>query len=236
LRKISRRLVYSMQTLDFLAEDILSRPMTVTIAVEDPRIKPVLVKIIVEELLKSGDLYYFDYDLQFSSYLQNISVNEYTVLESRGLTVIQPDNAVLDLINSFEHPGELRKGGTFILDSINSLQSILSDNTSLQRAKMANYKSSILVSFLQLVARTFSKSVVIFDYTKSRRKPQQDGSITWEKELVGGRMIRYKSDMILFASRETQEISGNSDRRKGTLILEESDPDAGSKAYSVEIL
>ncbi len=222
-----------MENLEDLGGAIVSNPQTLTIAVEEPRIKPALVKKIVEELVKSGKLLYFDYDLQFSSYLQNIPSDEYSSLSSNGLNVVQPSDVPSGLVYSFEHLVELGKGGVFVLDSINSLQAILSDNASLRGAKTANYNTSFVITLLQLVARNFSKSLVIFDFTKSRPRPQIDGSVTWEKELVGGRMIRYKSDLILFASRGNP---GDGYQGKTSLILEESGQDNKmSKRYVVEV-
>ena len=209
-----------------------AHPQTVTIAVEDPRIKPALVKKIVQELVKSGKLFYFDYDLQYSSYLQNISPGEYSSLISMGLSVFQPNNVGADFVNSFEHPEEFGTGGVFVLDSINSMQAILSENASLRSAKTANYKAAFLVTILQLVARNFSKSVVIFDFTKSRPRPQANGSIVWEKELVGGRMIRYKSDLILFASRGSSLAA---ERGSTNLVLQESNSDSKDSVYTVQV-
>ena len=189
-----------MLPLTAFLSKITSRPQTVTLAIENPRIKPALVKKIVAGLVDLGDITYFDYDLQFSSFLQNISEDVYSEWISRGPLVLQPGYDLYDFVEGFSSLSKVHKGGVFILDSINSLQTLLSGNNSPQTPKIANYKTSILLSVLQLVARSYAKSFVVFDLTKLRPRIQTDQTVSWEKELVGGRMIRYKSDSIYFVS------------------------------------
>ena len=222
-----------MQPLKGLLTKIVSTPLTLTLAVENPRIKPALVKKIVEGLVSLGEITYFDYDLQFSSSLQNVSEEMFSDWVSRGLTVLQPGDDPFDLVAASTYLSKMKRQGVFILDSINTLQVLLSENNLTQAAKEANYKSSILLSVLQLTARSFSKSFIVFDLTKLRPRVQIDRSISWEKELVGGRMIRYKSDMILFASEakdSAMDKSGWTSKRIQLLPMDEN-----AEGYSVDL-
>jgi len=207
----------------------------ITIAVENPRVKAVLVNNIVEGFLSQGDVTYFDYDLQFSSFLQNAPEPLYSEWLSKGLLVVQPNEDPLNLVVTFSSLEKIRKGGAYILDSINSLQTLLSPNSSLQSAKSANYRSSVLLSVLQLAARSFEKSFIVFDLTKLRPRIQQDQSVSWEKELVGGRMIRYKSDAIFFASEMKDPAWERSNPGVRRVQLQDSASSSNAETYWVDL-
>jgi hypothetical protein len=209
---------------------IAAKPQVLTIAVENARLKPGLVERIVGGFVSEGDVTYFDYDLQFSSFLQNSSERLFSEWTSKGLLVVQPNDDPMNIIVSFSSPAKVRSGGTFILDSINSFQNLLSRNGSIQSAKTANYRSSVLLSMLELIARSFGKSLIVFDLTKLRPRVQQDQSISWEKELVGGRMIKYKSDTIYLAS-EMKDFSPDK-LGIGTKKVQLRDWNAGSNSES----
>ena len=207
----------------------------ITIAVENPRVKAVLVNNIVEGFLSQGDVTYFDYDLQFSSFLQNAPEPLYSEWLSKGLLVVQPNEDPLNLVVTFSSLEKIRKGGAYILDSINSLQTLLSPNSSLQSAKSANYRSSVLLSVLQLAARSFEKSFIVFDLTKLRPRIQQDQSVSWEKELVGGRMIRYKSDAIFCASEMKDPAWERSNPGVRRVQLQDSASSSNAETYWVDL-
>jgi len=158
------------------------------------------MKKIMGGFLEFGQVHYIDFDMQFSSLIQNMSDEEYSKLIAEGLALIQPGDDSLDVISFFASKKKLEKGGVIILDSMNSLQSVLSNNSSSLSSKIANYRSSIFITVIQLISRFYSKSLIILNVTKARPRPQADHSVLWEKEMVGGRMIRYKSDVILVAS------------------------------------
>ncbi|MDA4112253.1 MAG: hypothetical protein OK439_06905 [Thaumarchaeota archaeon] len=190
---------------------ITSRPQTITIAVADPRIKPALMRKFVEGLLELGQVHYIDLDLQFSSLLQNLSDEEYLeIVADRSLHLIQPSDDILDVINFVSASETMIAGGVVILDSINSLQNLVAGSSSTHDSKTTNYRSSILISVIQMISRFYLKSFLILNVTKARPKTQPDESISWEKEIVGGRMMRYKSDLILETSELKQSIGANS--------------------------
>lgn len=151
-------------------------------------------------------VFYIDYDLQFSSMLQNIdSVLYESMIGTDKLTVFQPSDDMLDFVGAVAST-RIQNGGVMVLDSLNTLQNLL-DGISLSRAsRIANQKTALIVSVLENICRFYSKSLIIVNLPKSRPKgTSEDSSTFWEKTLVGGRMIRFKSDLILSAHKSKRD-------------------------------
>jgi len=156
------------------------------------------MKRVVEASLSLGEVLYVDYDLQFSSILQNIDEIDYAGTFGKNLHVMQASDNALDFISDIASI-EMHRGGILILDSLNSLQNTIAGNFLEVEAKIANQRSALVITILQLVSRFYSKSLLIVNVARARQKLRIDRSTFWEKSLVGGRMIKFKSDMILFA-------------------------------------
>jgi hypothetical protein len=192
-----------LSTVNKLLGEIVSKNQTVTLVFEDPKIKPAVMKRIVEVLVQSAEVVYADYDLQFSSTLQNLEEIDYARTFGKNLQVIQPSDDALDFVT---HIASIRMGqsGILILDSLNSLQNVIAGNLTEGESKIANQRSALVITILQQLSRFYSKSLMIVNVAKARQRVGKDQSTFWEKSLVGGRMIKFKSDLILFA-KEIQE-------------------------------
>lgn len=181
----------------------------VSLAYNDPRIKPKMMLAFVEECLKLNyQIDYLDFDLQFSSLLQNMPESESKELSSAKVRVFQPGPNVTDIVTSV---ADSHFGRSFlVIDSLNTVQNLLSRSPSPTDLKSANHRSAIFVSSMQQLARTNSQTILALNLTKSRPKKSNDSGVIWERELVGGRMTRYKSDAILsakeFSDNENQSI------------------------------
>ena len=176
-----------------------NRISTLTLVFDDPRIRPLVCLEIVRKFIASQlGVYYIDFDLQFSSLLQNLDREEFDLIHDTGrLVVLQPSYDVFEFMEAIAG-WRMQIGGILILDSLNSLQSILTDDTSNKGSKIANQKTLLLITILQEISRFYSKSLIIINVTKSRpSKVNEKDSTFWEKTLVGGRMIKFKSDAIL---------------------------------------
>ncbi|MGI0090893.1 MAG: hypothetical protein ACREBS_04210 [Nitrososphaerales archaeon] len=186
-----------MKRKEALLQDILKTEI-VTLACDDPKIKPEMMWGVVSGCIALGlQVYYIDYDLQFSSLVQNLPDEEFNKL--KDLTILQPrDEALADSVITLASES-MRTGGLIILDSINTIQNLLSIHPSSSDLKVANHRSAILINAYQQLARFYSKSIIILNVTRSRPRPNQGNSISWERKVVGGRMTRFKSDAILFA-------------------------------------
>ncbi|MHB1868625.1 MAG: hypothetical protein ACYCPP_06730 [Nitrososphaerales archaeon] len=189
-----------------LVQNILESEI-VSLAYNDPRIKVKTIQAIVFECLNSKQqVHYLDFDLQFSSMLQNLSKSEFERISKLDLNVLQPGDNIEDPILTVQESN--RKGGLVVIDSFNTLQNLFSVLPSPTDAKTANHRSTVLVSLIQQVARFYSKSILILSLTKMRPKKGADG-VTWEREIVGGRMTRFKSDAVLFATEEFEVENKN---------------------------
>ena len=100
-----------------------------------------------------------------------------------------------------------RDGGLIIVDSLNTLQNMLSLEPTITDLKSANHNSAVLVSALQQLARSYSKTIILLSLTKSRPIKSDDLEVTWEKGIIGGRMTKFKSDAILLANEDMSEDS-----------------------------
>jgi hypothetical protein len=181
-----------LKSLADLIRDISSSEI-ISLAYDDPRIKLSMVQSIVEECLGSTQLQYIDFDLQFSSMLQN-GDRKY----NENLQLFQPGPSVLDFVVPMLKTAKL--GGLVIVDTLNTVQNLFSLEPTPSDIKAANHRSAVLVSALQLLARSYSKTLILLNLTKQRPRKKADSTVTWERDIIGGRMTRFKSDAILFAS------------------------------------
>ena len=151
------------------------------------------MKRLVEVFLTVAEVVYIDDDLQFSSTLQNIGEIDYGRAFGNNLQVMQPSDDALDFVSSIASV-KMRLGGIMILDSLNSLQNVIAGNFSEGETKIANQRSALVITILQQLSRFYSKSLIVVNVAKARHSVGKDHSTFWEKSLVGGRMIKFKSD------------------------------------------
>jgi hypothetical protein len=193
-----------LSPIELLLKRLVSGYATYTLAFDEPRIKPAVCLKLVSELLALGeDVMFLDFDLQFSSVLQNVEASRYDLIRSTGLLhVLQPSDEILEFVESLAEY-KLHSGGVLVLDSLNSLQNLLTGERIGEGSKEANQKTALIVTVLQGISRTFKKSLFIINVTKQRPKQTiQDNTALWEKTLVGGRIIRFKSDRVISLRRE----------------------------------
>jgi hypothetical protein len=200
--------ISKLSELESLIDRLSTGFCTVTLAFNDPLVRlPVFVDL-VQRLVQRAQVVYLDFDLQFSSLLYNLDEPQRRIFaDSDSLVIVKPSINTLDFIEGI---GQLniRQEGVIVLDSLNSLQSMLAESTSGKESKIANQKTAAIVTFLQLTARFYKKTLIISNISKSRPQSQNLGnSGEWQKTLVGGRMIRLKSELILSANESKQDHS-----------------------------
>ncbi len=186
-----------------------SRGSTTTLAFDNPSIKPAVLHKLAKQFLANGEkITFLDFDLQFSSMLQNLCPQEYNLLNDAGrLTVLQPTDEILDFISTLA-TYDMKSGGIMVLDSLNSLQNLLTDDQLTEGQKEANQKTALVITVLQNISRFFEKALLIVNITKQRpRYANQENSQSWERTLVGGRMIRLKSNMIFSVTNDNFDPS-----------------------------
>ena len=193
-----------MKQLSTFREDI-SNLEVVSLIYDDPRIKIKMISDIVNQFLVAQEqILYADFDLQFSSLMQNMSEYDLLPLESTNLHVI----ATKDPAEMFDSLVTLASiGGLVVIDSLNTLQRLYLRLPTVSDAKTANHRSAVLISAVQETCRSFKKSLLILNLTRSRPKGAGQG-VTWEREIVGGRIIRFKSSLILSAREIREETDG----------------------------
>ena len=110
----------------------------------------------------------------------------------KNLLLIQPSDDALDFVTNI---ASIRMGqsGILILDSLNSLQNVIAGNLTEGESKIANQRSAVVITILEKLSRFHSKSLLIVNVAKARQRLGKDHSTFWEKSLVGGRMIKFKS-------------------------------------------
>ena len=194
-----------MKHLQELFHDI-SESEIISLVYNDPRIKPKMMEAMVNQSLDlKHQVQYVDFDLQFSSLLQNLSNSKFKHIFNENLQILQPGPTVTDFIIPVSQVA--RDEGLIVIDSLNTLQNMLSLEPTATDLKSANHRSAVLVSALQQLARSYSKTIILLSLTKSRPIKSDDMEVTWEKGIIGGRMTRFKSDAILLANEETSENS-----------------------------
>ena len=194
------------KTSDLLSD--ISQCEIVTLATDVPAIKPRIMFELVSQSIKLGkQVIYLDFDLQFSSLLQNLPANEYEDLDKELLQVIQPRDW-FDWYPPFR--GKLRDSGTVVLDSVNTVQNLIANKQISSGTMSANHHSAVLLSILQQLTRFNSKNIIAINLMRARPKFGQIQSSTWQREQVGGRKIRFKSDITLFRSLSNEKTRSDS--------------------------
>ncbi len=170
-------------------------PKTVTISSKDSFLKTTFVFLLVQEVLAKGiPVDYLDLDLQFSSLISNINLKS----DYYGkLSLLQPsqeslEETIIDLLSRTE----VANGGIILLDSINTFQHLLRKKYGRDDSTKSNHQAAIFVTLLQQFARRNSKIFFMTNISRSRPR-SSDGRVKWGKEIVGGRMVKFKSDFIL---------------------------------------
>lgn len=181
-----------MKSSSDLVSDISCK--VVSLSYDDPRFKLDLAMSVVQEFSSMGkQVQYLDFDLQFSSMLKNLSVMAGDKFS--GVEVFpQLDKDISSIFLLFETSKE---GGVIVIDTINTFQNLLMMGE-LRDSAVANHRAAIVISLLEEVAEFFSKTLLIMNLTRARPRKIND-VVQWERDIVGGRMTRFKSDLILYA-------------------------------------
>ena len=114
---------------------------TVLLAYDDPQFKLEIVNEIMQEFVKMGrQVQYLDFDLQFSSLLQNISIEERE--KFRDITVIP--QLTNDINEIFSLSQLCQQGGIVVLDTFNTLQNLMLDGN-LGNSAAANHRTAVVI-------------------------------------------------------------------------------------------
>lgn len=223
-----------MDSIEKLANDLRANEV-VTVFCDTPQLKLEFAIELVKYCVNNGlPVSYLDFDLLFSSFVQNITQQEYAKIATKGmLKMIQPEEhaieeSLVSLASDFTS-----RGGFIILDSANMIQNLLSLSSTPANQTAANHKSAILISLIQQIGRKWSKTILVLALTRARPKRFLEAS-SWEKEMVGGRMIKFKSDWILFLKQAANPHPEHGSRL--TMELKESPAggrDTGEKYYTI---
>jgi hypothetical protein len=192
---------------------------TVSLAYDDPRIKlQIMYQFVVQQLSHSWSVLYVDVDAQFSALLANLRQIAFDRYPSANFNVIAPVDpfAMFDFILTMP-PGR----GVVVIDTLNTLQRMLLRVPTKADAKTASHRLAVIMCALEETCRSLGKTVLILNLTRSRPKEDYDG-LNWERDIVGGRVSRFKSDLILRA-RET--ILPDKNSREIILQVEAVQPD-----------
>ena len=88
----------NLKSLRELFHDI-SESEIISLAYNDPRIKPKMMQAMVSDILNlKHQVQYVDFDLQFSSFLQNLPSSEFKKIFDENLQILQPGPTVTDFI------------------------------------------------------------------------------------------------------------------------------------------
>lgn len=150
------------------------------------------------------EVWYFDLDLQYSSTL--MTMGGLTGKRLSLLHLFNPgDEETIDSLVALaaSSPARAEEGGIVVLDSVNTLQLILREKDYRADSFKANHQASILITLLEMFASRSEKVLILSNLVRARPVAKgEGGSLSWEGELSGGRMIRQKSDAILSVSSE----------------------------------
>ena len=125
-----------------------------------------------------------------------------------------------------------KKEGFIVIDSFNMMQNLIALESSPHDSLVANRKSSVLISLIQQVARNRLNTLVVLSLAKSRPKRIEGDAVVWEKELVGGRMLKLKSDETLLL-KVIQEGRGHQDSKQEAKEILASPLDGVSEPYRI---
>ncbi|MDH2899604.1 MAG: hypothetical protein PXY39_01400 [archaeon] len=180
---------------------------TITFSSQNPMIKTLTLSIIVDEFLSSKQqVQYVDLDLQYSSMFTNsldhrhLASETLQMFRSRDLQTV---DLVISLLNS-----QVRKGGIIVVDSINTLQMLLHESEHRIDFVKSNHEAAILITLIQEFACRYSKALILANVMRSRPRKGQDFRL-WDMELSGGRVIKFKSDVILSVSRSIDKLQND---------------------------
>jgi hypothetical protein len=200
-----------MNELDLLLEDTRSLEI-VALSADDSSLRTQFLRRISKHVSRrlGRQIHVLDFDLQFSSYMNNLVAIEGIGedLDNQLLTVQQPsESSIEESVVKLTSCPDLRPGGIIILDSINTLQGMIRNPELDPDSVVANHKAAILITILQQTARYYSKSLWITNITRARPKVLDSGVVFWEREPIGGRMMLFKSDILLSLHQMTQNDS-----------------------------
>ena len=186
-----------MKEVEYLMNS-LSECLTVTLSTQSPFLKTSLLFLILKHLRNEDKpLHLLDLDLQFSSMLANIRSSAPHDIEPfpKLVTYCPNDDQLFDSMISLLSQKELGRGGVIVIDSVNSMQDLLRSTDETDSSK-ANHKAGIVLSLFQLLAKSHSKLLIVSNIARSRPRIRGE-EVEWEKGLVGGRMMKLKSDVVL---------------------------------------
>ncbi len=170
-------------------------------------IKTSTLSIIVDGFVsREQQVQYVDLDLQYSSMFTNsldhrqLASETLQVFRSRDLQTV---DLVISLLNS-----QVRKGGIIVVDSINTLQMLLQEREHRIDFVKSNHEAAILITLIQEFACRHSKALILANVIRSRPRKGQDFRL-WDMELSGGRVIKFKSDVILSVARSIDKLQSD---------------------------
>lgn len=171
-------------------------------------IKTSTLSIIVDGFLsREQQVQYVDLDLQYSSMITN-SVDHHQIA-SETLQVFRSRNLqTVDLVISLLDSPQVKKGGIIVVDSINTLQILLQEREHRIDFVKSNHEAAILITLIQEFACRYSKALVLANVIRPRPREGQDFRL-WDMELSGGRVIKFKSDVILSVVRSFDKLESN---------------------------
>ena len=189
---IDRGIALGESSVGNLIDDLL-KYNTVTVSSKAPIAKTYLLFLISKTIIARGNqVHYFDLDFQFSS-IVSISKNK---LDSDLNLYCCKDKEIIETAVSILSAIDVQRNGLVVVDSINTLQTVLAKRESALDFPKANHEAAILVSLFQEFAMRNSKLLLMTDVVTS--KPvKESGLQIWGSELSGGRMIKLKSDVVL---------------------------------------
>jgi hypothetical protein len=161
-----------------------------------------LVELCTESLADKNQVHYLDFDLQFSSFIRSklaTSGSAETYLSRyftpHVLKVAQIGETLVQVLSG----SEFLQGGMIVIDSINGLQMLLRRGNFQTDAMTSNRQAALIITLFQKLARDYSKRLVMSNITRTRPRGD-DQVVKWKKEPVGGRMIKFKTDLTLLLS------------------------------------
>ena len=171
-------------------------------------IKTSTLSIIVDGFLsREQQVQYVDLDLQYSSMITNSIVHHHFASET--LQVFRSrDLQTVDLVISLLDSPQVRKGGIIVVDSINTLQMLLQEREHRIDFVKSNHEAAILITLVQEFACRYSKALILANVIRSRPREGQDFRL-WDMELSGGRVIKFKSDVILSVARSFDKLQSD---------------------------
>lgn len=183
----------------------LSKCLTITLSAQNPSLKTSALLLILKHICtRNKPVHFLDLDLQFSSTLANLPAAYDLKPLAKLVTYCPKENEVFDSMMSLLSQDALGRGGAIVIDSVNSLQDLLRQGGSEADSTKANHKAAIILTLFQELARSNSKFLILSNIVRSRPH-LHNGGVAWEKELVGGRVVKLKSDVLLSIAGEERE-------------------------------